>query len=126
MILAVMVWLSGFVIVNLSDSPYHLAINSVFWNVTKVFIFMYIVSRILKARLIVFFPFKSILKVLLVSLIAAGLSYQFSCFLFKFFNMRIIGISCSLFLYIGIFYLADKIFKLNYRKIIAPLIKIKS
>lgn len=126
MCLAIIVWISGYFVVDLIGDPYYLAINSVFWESIKSIAFVFIASKLLKIKVIDFFPLKNIGKVLSLSIITIIPSYylvtiiQNVLIINKILELILVFIFYALFFVIG-----SKIFNLNYYNLIIPFLKKK-
>ncbi len=124
MVLAIVIWISGYIIVNYINSPIAIAINSTTLNIFKIIFFIYLSSKILKIRFIDFFPLKSFAKVLLHVILMILIVRVFQIYILSNVLLILQLVVCSS-LYCCLILATARFFQIDYLSIIQPLINFK-
>lgn len=124
MVLAIVIWISGYLIVNYINTPIAIAINSTTLNIFKIIFFMYLSSKILKIRFFDFIPLKSFATVLLQSILMISIVRVFQIYIFSNVSLILQLVICST-LYGGLLLVTGRFFKIDYFSVIQPLINFK-
>lgn len=122
MILAIIIWITGYIVILIFDTPIGIAINSTCINIIKVFVFVYLASKILEIRFFKFFP----LRQMALSLLQSGIIISLVCII----NDNFFKIDNNLFQLVVTFCLfgvltlgTGKLFGLNYFAVFKPFLK---
>lgn len=125
LVLAIVIWTSDFVLVQLFDSPLLIAYNSTFLNILKIFYFVYLASNILKIKFIDFFPVKSMIKIIIHGVLIATLVKIIALIAFQnsyFSNVHLVlQIGFNALIYGGLLLATSSIFKIDYLAVAKPL-----
>ncbi|MQP24727.1 oligosaccharide flippase family protein [Flavobacterium sp. LMO8] len=122
LIFALILWGSDFIVIQLFYTPEAIAINTTFFQVVKIFLFMYWSARFLNVSFYRFFPFLVLLKVLFLSLFVVGILKAISlCNILP--NWLFIQLILNFVLYIILLLGISPFLGLSYKEIIKPLLK---
>lgn len=124
-LIAVLIWLGGYLVLKVFNSPIAIAVLSVSLNIFKILLAMKFVSKKLEVRLLNLFPLKKLLVVfthncIAISIIMFFLNYVDSLKIVL--KLMICGI-----LYVSILLSTSRLFKINYFYSLTPIIaKVKN
>lgn len=123
MILAIVIWISDYVLILLFNSPVAIAYNSTFLNILKIICFMYLASRLLNVKFLEFFPIKILSIIILHGALVAVIVKVVQLFalhaMLTFYQVLISGM-----IYLILMLGTGRLFKIDYLIAFKPLIKI--
>lgn len=119
MILAIVIWVLGYLFVNVFDSAIYLAILSVSLSVIKILVFLIAIKKFLHSSIVELVPVKKISSVLLHSFLCIGFVILLSSL--SFFDSRFLSIILYALIYFGLMVLTSKFFGVDYLDVIKPL-----
>ncbi len=120
MYLAIAIWVLSYAVVVIFNSPIAVAICSTSLSIIKIFIFVFLASKILKIKFLKFFPMKQMALSLIQSFGAIALVFIIQYYLIDIDNL-ILRLTIT-FVMFGIFILSTgKIFGINYFSAFKPL-----
>ncbi|WP_411893497.1 oligosaccharide flippase family protein [Winogradskyella sp. A2] len=122
MFLAVIIWVTGYLVIILFNSPIAIAINSTIINIFKILIFVYLGSKILNIRFLSFFPFRKMGLSFLQSVLIMFPIYILESYLIDI-EQGIIKISVTFIMFCSLILVTSSIFKIDYYSIIRPFFK---
>lgn len=121
MILALIIWSTHYILIQIFNSPYSIAINSTFWSIAKILYFIHLASKYMNVKFIEFFPIKSLL-ILLCHSIAVVLFVKIT---FNYLQSNLpdfISLSLSALIFVILLILTSRFFNLDYLSILRPFI----
>ncbi len=120
MILALYIWITGYLVILIFNSPVAIAINSTSTNVVKILVFVYITSRILKIDFIKFFPLKKMYLSFIQSILSILIVFLINTYLITA-EILIFRLIITFLIYTIIILATSPLFGINYLVIIKPL-----
>lgn len=123
MLMAVLMWGSGYIVVQLFYSPVAIAINSTTLNILKIGLFVYLSSKLLKVGLINYFLLKNFVIIFLhgISIVIMVRIFQLNLLITL---PLMIQFTICFILYGTLLVTTAKLFKIDYLIIIQPLMKV--
>ncbi|MFT7073666.1 MAG: O-antigen/teichoic acid export membrane protein [Patiriisocius sp.] len=122
MVLAIIIWITGYILVKYIDSPIAIAVNSTTLQIFKIIFFIFLSSKILKIKFIDFFPFKSFALILLQGVLMISIVMVVQIYLLSNTPLILQLIICS-FLYGALMLVTGKFFKIDYLSVVQPLLQ---
>lgn len=122
MVLAMIIWIFGYIIVKYINSPVAIAINSTTLNICKIIFFVFLSAKILKIRFIDFFPLKNFATLLLQGISIISVVRVTQIYLLTNISL-ILQIIISAILYGILMLITGKFFKIDYLTILQPLLQ---
>ncbi|SCX94134.1 Membrane protein involved in the export of O-antigen and teichoic acid [Nonlabens sp. Hel1_33_55] len=121
MYLAIFLWASDYALILLFDSPYAIAINSIFLAVAKILIFVYLSARFIKVPVLRFFPLKTLVKLLIHGSIIIALVKLFDIYIYHV-DILLLHLTITFSLFSLLLVISARFFRLNYLEIFIPFI----
>jgi O-antigen/teichoic acid export membrane protein len=118
--IAISVWIIDYILVLIFDNPIAIAISSTTFNIFKIILFIYLVTKILKVSFFSFFPVYNLLKYLGHALIAV-ISVKIILDYIITIESIIFNFIISFTLFALLLLASSPIFKINYLEIIKPI-----
>lgn len=122
MVLALIIWITGYLAIYIFNSPYAVVINSTILNVIKILVFVYLASRILDIKYSKFFPLKKIALSLLQSVVLINLVVKLGSSFFKV-DSLMLNLLITATLFGGLVVLTGKIIGIDYSTLLKPLLE---
>tara|TARA_R100001369_G_scaffold31211_4_gene55362 strand:+ start:44419 stop:45900 length:1482 start_codon:yes stop_codon:yes gene_type:complete len=122
MFLALAIWLTGYLVVIVFNSPTAIAYNSVAIHILKVIIFIYLASRILNIPFLKFFPLRQIGRSLFQSFVVIGFVYFSYAYLVNS-DSIIIKLLVTFSAFCIILLATGKFFRIDYYGMVKPFFK---
>lgn len=119
--LAIIIWITHFLLMEGFGFPVLIAINSTFWNVIKILVFMGIASRYMRVKFLDFFPFKFFSIMLLHSVI--GVFFTRWCLSFVPTVSTVSGVIMGASAFALFLVLTSKLFRIDYLSVYQPLFR---
>lgn len=122
LLFALLLWGSDFLVILLFHTPEAIAINSTFFQVVKIILFMYWSSRFLNVSIYRFFPFLMLFKIVFLSLFVIGVLKVISLWIVlpdSLLIQFILNFAVYIILLLGF----SPFLGLSYKEIIKPLLK---
>lgn len=122
MFLAIAVWVLGYLMIKIFNSPIAIAVNSTFLSIVKIMVFVYLSLKILHLKFSEFIPMRQILMILLQATMTIVLIKLIQIYFLN--NLLIIiQLAICAVLYMLILLITAKFFRIDYYSIIRPLMK---
>ena len=121
MVLAFVIWITGYFVVYVFESPYAVVINSTLLNIIKVLVFVYLASKILDIKYLKFFPLKKIALSLIQSVVLITLVFILSNTILKV-DSLILNVLITAILFGGLIILSSQLLGIDYSALYKPLI----
>lgn len=117
--IAVLVILLEYLSILIFNSPFAVSAVSLFCQMVKIYLLLYVVAKFFDVKLADLFPLKLIGKILLPSFLLLGMEYYIFTRIVNFSALITLGL--SFLIYISLFYIYAIKVGLNYTEIISPL-----
>jgi O-antigen/teichoic acid export membrane protein len=121
MLLAVVIWISSYFVIQIFKTPIAIACNTTMINIFKIMFFIYLTAGFLKVRIIDLFPVKSLLRLFLHGISIVVFVKIIQIYLISELILIIQLVICSI-LYGLLLLLSSKFFKVDYISMFKPLI----
>src|SRR5690606_22492770 len=119
-LIAMLIWLGGYLVLKVFNSPIAIAVLSVSLNIFKILLAMKFVSKKLEVRMLHLFPLKKLFVVFTHNCIAISLIMLFLNYVDSL-NVILKLIICVI-LYVSILLSTSRLFKINYFYALTPII----